>query len=126
MERRVSRFEESMTEVKEAQEAAESYHEQFDSMEENVSKTMQKLLDETFAKLNERDDSLEATVVAMKKEMDQLKSELLIYKTAMQSGVLGEVAAPKPKIDVPKPKEFNGTRTVQDVENFIWGLEQYF
>ena len=27
---------------------------------------------------------------------------------------------------MPKPKEFKGTRSAKDVDNFLWGMEQYF
>ena len=30
------------------------------------------------------------------------------------------------RVDVPKPKTFNGIRNAREVENFLWGLEQYF
>ena len=30
------------------------------------------------------------------------------------------------KVEVPKPKTFNGIRNAWEVENFLWGLEQYF
>ncbi|KAA3488273.1 reverse transcriptase [Gossypium australe] len=34
--------------------------------------------------------------------------------------------APKPRMDVHKPNEFKGTRSVTEVDNFLWGIEQYF
>lgn len=30
------------------------------------------------------------------------------------------------EVDVPKLKEFKGMRFTRDVENFLWGNEQYF
>ncbi|KAK8283219.1 hypothetical protein V6Z12_D08G079200 [Gossypium hirsutum] len=76
-------------------------------------------------KLNGRDDVIEAMVTALKEEIAELKGELTIYKVALCNGGLAAVA-PKPSVDVPKPKEFKGTRSVRDVDNFLWGIEQYF
>ena len=30
------------------------------------------------------------------------------------------------KVDVPKPKPFVRSRSAKDVDNFVWGMEQYF
>ena len=29
-------------------------------------------------------------------------------------------------MDVPKPKPFAESRSAKDVDNFVWGMEQYF
>ncbi|KAK8289414.1 hypothetical protein V6Z12_D07G190600 [Gossypium hirsutum] len=75
--------------------------------------------------LTGRDDAIEAVVVALKGEIVELKGELTIYKAVLGNGGLA-VVAPKPNIDIPKPKEFKGTRSARDVDNFLWGMEQYF
>ncbi|KAK8288679.1 hypothetical protein V6Z12_D07G140900 [Gossypium hirsutum] len=75
--------------------------------------------------LTGRDDAIEAMVMALKGEIAELKGELTIYKAALGNGRLAAIA-PKPNIDVPKPKEFNGTRSARDVDNFLWGIKQYF
>ncbi|KAE8674458.1 hypothetical protein F3Y22_tig00111754pilonHSYRG00072 [Hibiscus syriacus] len=67
-----------------------------------------------------------ATRAEIIREVKELKSELLVYKAAVLNGVTGEAQAPRPRIDVPKPKEYKGSRNAQDVENFIWGMEQFF
>ncbi|KAK8271103.1 hypothetical protein V6Z12_D11G241300 [Gossypium hirsutum] len=74
--------------------------------------------------LTGRDDVIEAMVAALKGEIAELKGELTIYKVALGNGGLGAIA-PKPNIDVPKPKEFKGIRSARDVDNFLWGIEQY-
>ncbi|KAH7677063.1 hypothetical protein IHE45_07G057400 [Dioscorea alata] len=30
------------------------------------------------------------------------------------------------KIDVPRPKPYNGSRNAKEIDNYFWGLEQYF
>ncbi|XP_040964578.1 uncharacterized protein [Gossypium hirsutum] len=64
-------------------------------------------------------------VMALKEEIAELKGELIIYKAALGNRGLAAVAN-KPNIDVPKPKEFKGSRSTRDVDNFLWGIEQYF
>ncbi|KAH1082853.1 hypothetical protein J1N35_022614 [Gossypium stocksii] len=61
--------------------------------------------------LTSRDDAIEAMMTALKKEIVELKGELTIYKAALGNGGLAAVA-PKPSVDVPKPKEFKGTRSI--------------
>ena len=31
-----------------------------------------------------------------------------------------------PKVDVPRPKSFHGSRNARELNNFLWNLEQYF
>ena len=83
-------------------------------------------------KVEDRVDGLESMMLAMEDRLmtkiKDLEGKLRIYTTAMKNGVLGgsEAVATEPRIDVPKPDKYKGTRSAQEVENFIWGLEQYF
>ncbi|MBA0574972.1 hypothetical protein Golob_000058 [Gossypium lobatum] len=72
--------------------------------------------------LTGRDDAIEAMVATLKGEITELKVELTNYKATLGNGGLAPVT-PKPNIDVPKPKEFNRTRSARDVDNFLWGIE---
>ncbi|KAE8731511.1 hypothetical protein F3Y22_tig00002826pilonHSYRG00003 [Hibiscus syriacus] len=69
--------------------------------------------------LDERTRGLESMYLAMRAEMmrevKELKSELLVYKSIVLNRVIGEEQTPKPRTNVPKPKEFKGSRTAQDV-----------
>ncbi|MBA0612516.1 hypothetical protein Godav_013112, partial [Gossypium davidsonii] len=76
-------------------------------------------------KLTGSDDAIEAMMTTLKEEIAELKGELTIYKAALGNGGLATVAS-KPSVDVPKPNEFKGTRSIRDVDNFLWGIEQYF
>ena len=59
--------------------------------------------------------------VTMREELEQLRGELAALRAAM-------VAEPVwgARVDVPKPKPFAGSRSAKDVDNFVWGMEQYF
>ncbi|KAE8719061.1 cytochrome P450 78A7-like [Hibiscus syriacus] len=113
--------------------------ESLDSIKDDVQDSLNGL----DVKTTDRGNSLEAMVVALRKEVEELKSEgsdsevatlkrevellkteLLVCKAAFGSGVA--TVAPKALGDIPKPKKFKGSRSAQDVENFLWGLDQYF
>ncbi|KAE8694779.1 hypothetical protein F3Y22_tig00110773pilonHSYRG00015 [Hibiscus syriacus] len=100
------------------------------SVEDVLREETQTLIYDLTETVDERTRGLENMYLAMRaemmREMKELKRELLVYKAAVLNGVTGEAQAPRPRIDIPKPKEFKGSRTAQDVENFIWGMEQFF
>ncbi|MBA0700995.1 hypothetical protein Goari_022804 [Gossypium aridum] len=69
-------------------------------------------------KLTHRDDAIKAMMIALKEEITKLKGELTIYKATLGNGGLVAVA-PKPNVDVPKPKKFKKIRSARDVDNFL-------
>ncbi|GMI79779.1 hypothetical protein HRI_001647200 [Hibiscus trionum] len=85
---------------------------------------MEELLTNLFKKLGNRGDALEAELEAAKVEIEEMKADMALLKVAFKNGAAP--TASKHKKDVPKPKEFKGKRSAQDVENFVWGMEQYF
>ncbi|KAE8715253.1 Detected protein of unknown function [Hibiscus syriacus] len=129
-EQRVGRLEDRYNEVQETQDSVESRLEKVDSVEDILREETQALISELTDNVDDRTRGLESMYLAMRaeiiQEVKELKSELLVYKAAVLNGVTGEAQAPRPRIDIPKPKEFKGSRTAQDVENFIWGMEQFF
>ncbi|OMO71031.1 Retrotransposon gag protein [Corchorus capsularis] len=113
-----------------------SLEERMDRMDDEVERALNEGFDRLSKELSERDDALEAMIVALRreveelplivalrKEVEELKEELERCKTAVGRGVLASM--PTTKVDVPKPKEFKGTRSTKEVDNFIWGIEQY-
>ncbi|MBA0751280.1 hypothetical protein Gogos_000215, partial [Gossypium gossypioides] len=63
-------------------------------------------------------------VLAVKKEIEELKGELTIYKAALSNGML--FSRPKQQaMNVPKLEKFKGARSARDVD-FLWEMEQYF
>ncbi|KAH1096345.1 hypothetical protein J1N35_013266 [Gossypium stocksii] len=136
LENRVVNLEESVGNIKETLELIEGRADGFDAMEEQLrdfvldslgatSEKMYGLVNSATEKLEERDDALEGMMVAMKKEIEELKGELTIYKVALSNGMLS--SRPKQQaMDVPKPEKFKGARSARDVDNFLWEMEQYF
>ncbi|MBA0613157.1 hypothetical protein Godav_013654 [Gossypium davidsonii] len=65
---------------------------------------MNELVNSTTKKLAERDETLEDMVLAMKKEIEELKGEVRIYKAALSNGIL--CSRPKQQaMDVPKSEK---------------------
>ncbi|MBA0789184.1 hypothetical protein Gotri_027591 [Gossypium trilobum] len=129
LENRMVNLEESVGNMKEALELVEGCTDGFDSMEEQLrdfildsldanTEKMNELVESTAKKLAERDENLEDMVLAMKKEIEELKGELTIYKAAMSNMILS--SRPKQQaMNVPKPEKFKGARSARDVDNFL-------
>ncbi|KAK5838415.1 hypothetical protein PVK06_007144 [Gossypium arboreum] len=136
LENRVGNLEESIGDIKKTLELVEGHTDEFDSMEEKIrefmldslganAEKMNGLVYSTTEKLAERDNTLEDMVLAMKKEIEELKREFRIYKASLSNGML--TSRPKQQaIDVSKPEKFKGARFARDVGNFLWEMEQYF
>ncbi|KAE8673495.1 Detected protein of unknown function [Hibiscus syriacus] len=146
IQEKVTRLEGSMTEAKVVLDVLESVDLErlglldLDKLEslESIREEVQDSLNELDVKATDRGDSLEAMVVALRKEVEELKSkgsdsevvelkrevellktELLVCKAAFGNSVA--TVAPKALGDIPKPEKFKGTKSAQDVENFLWG-----
>ncbi|MBA0638458.1 hypothetical protein Godav_022063 [Gossypium davidsonii] len=115
LENQVVNLEESVGNMKEMLELVEGRTDGFDSMQEQLrdfvldsldanAEKVNELVESTTKKLTERDENLEDMVLAMKKEMKELKGELTIYKAALSNGMLS--SRPKQQaMDVPKPEK---------------------
>ncbi|MBA0636770.1 hypothetical protein Godav_024838, partial [Gossypium davidsonii] len=129
LENRVVNLEESLENMKETLELVEGRTDGFHSMEEQVrdfvldsldanAEKMNELVESTTKKLAERDENLQDMVLAMKKEMEDLKGELTIYKAALSNGMLS-LRSKQQAIDIPKSEKFKGARSARDVNNFL-------
>ncbi|MBA0766722.1 hypothetical protein Gotri_015740 [Gossypium trilobum] len=95
---------------------------------------VQELLDLKRNKLTERNDALKAMVMALNEEtmvttmalstrIEDLEGELALCQAAVGKGVSSVALSWE---DVPKLKEFVGTRSAFDMDNFLWRMENYF
>ncbi|MBA0753849.1 hypothetical protein Gogos_020557 [Gossypium gossypioides] len=91
-----------------------------EALNSNVE-VMQGVLSSTMDKLTTMDDVLKAVVLTLKGQIAELKGELTIYRVVLGNRVLAIIL--KTKVDVTKLKEFKGTRSTRDVDNFLWGME---
>ncbi|MBA0876223.1 hypothetical protein Goshw_020162 [Gossypium schwendimanii] len=64
-----------------------------------------------------------ATTRALSTRIEELEGELALCRAAVGKGMANATLSNE---DVPKPKEFVGTRSACDVDNFLWRMENYF
>ncbi|MFQ6653933.1 hypothetical protein Gotur_025105, partial [Gossypium turneri] len=64
-----------------------------------------------------------ATTRALSTRIEELEGELALCRAAVGNGVANVALSNE---DVPKPKEFVGTWSGCDVDNFLWSMENYF
>ncbi|MBA0634935.1 hypothetical protein Godav_028933 [Gossypium davidsonii] len=98
-----------------------------ESMEDTKEDSMQELLDSQRKKLTEKNNAVKAMLMALKEEImvmkmalsiriEELEGELALCRIAMGKGVSSATLSNE---DVLKPKEFVGTRSAYDVDNFL-------
>ncbi|KAK3038354.1 hypothetical protein RJ639_031450 [Escallonia herrerae] len=71
---------------------------------------------ELFANLLEQLDVVKVGV-------GEKRQETAMCKRAIAGGA---VVTHSPRVDAPKPKEFDGKRDAKELDNFIWHMERYF
>ena len=67
---------------------------------------------------------VEALVVHMDAQDQEVRQELTIYKTVVSARVMATHEAPS--VEVPKPHTFSGKRDAKELDNFLWHMERYF
>lgn len=58
-------------------------------------------------------------------KVKEVEEELALWKKAIAQRANVVIPA-SPKVEVPTPKIYNGTRNTNDIDNFLWGLDQYY
>ncbi|MBA0696000.1 hypothetical protein Goari_002590, partial [Gossypium aridum] len=64
-----------------------------------------------------------ALTMALSTRIEELEGELALCRVVMEKGVSSAALSYE---DVLKLKEFVGTRSACDVDNFLWRMENYF
>ncbi|XP_075084628.1 uncharacterized protein LOC142167942 [Nicotiana tabacum] len=89
----------------------------------DVKETLDHLIDEHKDRLTNLELKLTEDVSALHGKVEALRQQL---EAAKLVGGTSHVTVRETKVEVPKLKEFRGERNAQDVENFIWKMEDYF
>lgn len=82
----------------------------------DVKEAVDQMTEEHKEELTNLELKLTEAVSTLHREVEILKQQLEVVRLA---GGTGPVTIRETKIDAPKPKEFRGERSAQDVENFI-------
>ena len=61
--------------------------------------------------------SLESKVEVLTKHEEELRQEVVIYKTALSARVMATHEAPR--VEVPKPHTFNGKWDAMELDNYL-------
>ncbi|KAH1037905.1 hypothetical protein J1N35_039648 [Gossypium stocksii] len=120
LEGKVAKLEGSVGNMKESYEVAKEHTLDRDSGRDELKKLTERdgVLEAMIMTLKEE---IEAMVTTLNEQIDELKGELVVFRTVVGKGVLG--ATRKHNMDVSKPKEFKRMRSTRDVDNFLWGME---
>lgn len=70
------------------------------------------------------EERLHAVETKIEEAIKELKDQLSRIEAGIGNG--GLVIRETPRLEIPKPKTFDGKRDAKEVENFLWDLEQYF
>ncbi|GFY91651.1 hypothetical protein Acr_08g0000470 [Actinidia rufa] len=76
------------------------------------------------AQMDALKDSLQAEIAAIKEEIKEVKGDWSLCKMAVTQGTIS--SSHSPKVDIPRPKSYNGSRNARELDNFLWDLDQYF
>ena len=75
------------------------------------------------AKLAKVRDLVQRELANVLLRVEDMGGDLALCKRAMAAGTSTTTVIEAKRVDVPKPKTFNGVRNPREVENFLWGLE---
>ncbi|GFS46872.1 hypothetical protein Acr_00g0104510 [Actinidia rufa] len=99
----------------------EGGHEEFHV---EVRGILNSLADSWKAQMDALKDSFQAEIAAIKEEIKEVKGDWSLCKMAVTQGTLS--SSPSLKVDIPRPKSYNGSRNARELDNFLWDLDQYF
>lgn len=60
----------------------------------------------------------------LQKELEAVKKDIFLCKIATSQGVLNPQLIPR--VDILPPKCFDRSRSARELDNFLWGLEQFY
>jgi hypothetical protein len=77
--------------------------------------------------LSNLEEKLDTQLQELKAGLEETRADWAMCKRAVASGsVSTHTVSYSPRIEAPKPKEFDGKRDAKEIDNFLWHLERYF
>lgn len=111
----------------------EAAHRRISAAEINICSLESVALDglqEVRGNVQEQDDGLNNLELKLTEALSSLQAEVKALRQRLEEteGTTGRgpITVREARIEAPKPKEFRGERSAQDVENFLWQLDAYF
>ena len=128
MEARLQRVELAMADERDKVEETNQRIEGLEGSHEEFQGEIQGALNSLTNSWKEQLDALknlfQAEIAAMKEEIKEVKGDMSLCKMAIARGTISSSLSPK--IDIPRPKSYNGSRNARELDNFLWNLDQYF
>ncbi|KAI5678661.1 hypothetical protein M9H77_09611 [Catharanthus roseus] len=106
-------------------ETHEEVREALTKLGESNREDLQALRDEFMAEVARLRDVHQREINSLLMQLEEARGDLALCKKAVLAGSTTTTVEPR-RVDIPKPKSFAGTRNAREVDNFLWGLEQYF
>ncbi|KAK8656120.1 hypothetical protein V6N13_108679 [Hibiscus sabdariffa] len=92
-------------------------------LEETMRAEMGSIRDHLMGELSKLCDSLQQEVHNTQAQLEALQGDVALCKRAMVAGPSTTVETRR--VEVPRPITFGGLRNAQEVDNFLYGLDQY-
>ncbi|KAI5652374.1 hypothetical protein M9H77_29561 [Catharanthus roseus] len=105
-------------------ETHEEVREALTKLGESNREDLQALRDEFMAEVARLRDVHQREINSLLMQLEEARGDLALCKKAVLAGSTTSTVEPR-RVDIPKPKSFAGTRNAREVDNFLWGLEQY-
>ncbi|KAF7807858.1 Transposon Ty3-I Gag-Pol polyprotein [Senna tora] len=129
-EARLARVELAIADGEDKFEEVSQRIEELDKGKEELREAMQGALnltlDKCLGQVKTLEETFKAEIVALKEELVRVTDELTLCKKVIAQGGHVEVTPTPSKLDIPKPKFYKGARNAKELDNFLWGMEQYF
>ncbi|XP_048235994.1 uncharacterized protein LOC125371332 [Ricinus communis] len=139
MDARLAKIELTVAEGQDTFGDLKQHIEELENGREELHEGMQAALNEGMSNCQEQAKTMEKTLLAevatLRETLDGMvarllvtEEELILYKKAaiQGGGCMPMVVSTPSKIDVLKPKAYQGSRNAKEIDNFLWSLEQYF
>ena len=95
-------------------------------LKESHAKDLEELRGQFMAEVGRVRDVYERQLNSALVQLEEMRTDLAMCKRALAATPTTPVFVEARRVDVPRPKSFAGTRNAREVDNFLWGLEQYF
>ena len=100
--------------------------ESLNKLEASYRKDLEELRAELTAEVGRVRDVYERQINNVLAQLEEARTDVIMCKKALAAGpATTSVSTGAHRVEVPKPRSYAGARNAREVDNFLWGLEQY-